>query len=134
MRVSVLFVCAALVFLPAAAVSAAPPEPLRVGSEIGFPPYADADSNGKAVGFSVDLFDAVARVMEIPVEYRVSDWSVAWNGLRTGELDALPLVARLKEREEALEYTSVHTIGYDSFFVRKGGPRIAAIEERAPNS
>ncbi len=114
-------------FLPDA--RAEPSRPIIVGSEIGFPPYADVDANGRPVGFSVDLFSAVARVMGIPAEYRVSDWDRAWNGLLTGELDALPIVARIREREGLLEFTSAHTVGYDSFFVRKGAPRLATLED-----
>ncbi len=105
-----------------------PPRALIVGSEIGFTPYAAVDSNGHAVGFSVELFSAVARVMDIPIQYRVSDWDDAWNGLLKGELDALPVVARFKEREGLVEYTSTHTIAYDCFFVRKGAPHLASID------
>ena len=108
--------------------SAESPHTLLVGSEIGFAPYADADSNGQATGFSVELFSAVARVMDIPIQYRVSDWNVAWNGLLTGNLAALPAVARLKERENLVEFTSTHTLGYDCFFERKGELHLSSIE------
>ena len=124
---------AGLALLAACVLAAASPPVLQVGSEIGFPPFADVDSSGKAIGFSVDLFSAVARIMDLPVDYRVSDWNDAWNGLLAGRLDALPVVARLKEREGQLEFTSTHTIGYDGFFVRTGGPRLATIEEARPH-
>lgn len=102
--------------------------PLQVGSEVGFPPYADVDEKGRARGFSIDLFSAVARVMGLPVTYRVSDWDGAWNGLLSGKLDALPIVARLKERDGLLDYTTTHTVGYDGFFVRKGSLPIRSID------
>jgi ABC-type amino acid transport substrate-binding protein len=63
-----------------------------------------------------------------PSNTGVSNWDQAWNGLLAGELDALPLAARIREREGAVEYTSVHTVGYDAFFVRGGSPHIDAIE------
>ncbi|MDA8122870.1 MAG: transporter substrate-binding domain-containing protein, partial [Deltaproteobacteria bacterium] len=34
--------------------------PIRVGSEVDFPPFAALDARGKATGFSVDLIRAVA--------------------------------------------------------------------------
>jgi diguanylate cyclase (GGDEF)-like protein/PAS domain S-box-containing protein len=122
----------ALLLMLVGFTAAAEPRPLTVGSEIGFPPYADVGVNGEAVGFSVDLFTAVAKVMDLPVEYRVSTWDLAWQGLLDGPLDALPVVARLPEREELLEYTSTHTIGYDSFFVRHGSPNIATFDQARP--
>jgi len=106
-----------------------PPRPIVVGSETGFPPYADVDSQCRAFGFSVDLFSAVARVMDLPIAYRVSDWDSAWNGLLKGDIDALPVVARLPAREGMVEFTQTHTIGFDCFFVRKGEAPLRSIED-----
>jgi ABC-type amino acid transport substrate-binding protein len=39
---------------------------LLVGSDIDFPPYADIDEEGRSRGFAVELFAAVAEVMDIP--------------------------------------------------------------------
>ena len=119
---------AVLCLLVAPGASSESPRPLLVGSETGFPPYADADASGRAVGFSVDLFAAVARVMDIPVKYRVSDWDQTWNGLLNGNVDALPLVAQIKEREGLVEFTKTHTSGFDAFFVRTGSPTLASID------
>lgn len=105
--------------------------PILVGSETDFPPYADVDEQGRPVGFSVELFAAVAKAMDIPVEYRGGPWGSLWQGLQQGTLDALPLVARLKEREGLVAFTSTHTVGYDCFFVRRGGARIDSIGQAA---
>ncbi len=107
---------------------------LRVGSEISFPPYVDIDAQGQSTGFAVELFTAVAEVMDIPVTFHPDKWDIVWQNLKTGKIDALPLVARTPEREGQVEFTRPHTIGYDSFFVRKGSPAIHSIEEaRAMN-
>jgi PAS domain S-box-containing protein len=109
-------------------------QPLRVGSEIGFPPYADIDVQGHSTGFAVELFTAVAEVMDIPVTFHPDKWDIVWQNLKMGKIDALPLVARIPEREGQVEFTWPHTIGYDSFFVRKGSPAVHSIEEaRAMN-
>ncbi|WAK03617.1 ATP-binding protein [Methylobacter sp. YRD-M1] len=101
---------------------------LHVGSEIGFPPYADIDAQGQSTGFSVELFAKVAEIMGIPVTFQPDNWDTVWQKLKTGKLDALPLVARLPEREGQVEFTETHTIGYDTFFVRKGHAPIKFIE------
>lgn len=106
---------------------AEPDRPLVVGAEIGFPPYAEIDAAGRPTGFAVELFAAVAKVMDITVTFRPGRWDTVWHGLKSGELDALPLAARLDEREDQVEFTRPHTIGYDSFFVRKGRSPVAAV-------
>lgn len=115
-------------------VSAEQPQPLRVGSEISFPPYVDIDAQNQSTGFAVELFTAVVAVMDIPVTFHPDQWDIVWQKLKTGKIDALPLVARTPEREGQVEFTQPHTIGYDSFFVRKGSPAVHSIEQaRAMN-
>ncbi|EIC28155.1 PAS domain S-box [Methylomicrobium album BG8] len=106
-----------------------PQQPLRVGSEIGFLPYVDIDDQGRATGFAVELFEAVASTMDIPIDFHPGRWDTVWQGLKTGKLDALPLVAHMPESEGQVEFTKPHTIGYDSFFVRKGRDPIKFIEQ-----
>jgi len=102
--------------------------PLVVGSERDFHPYAEVNDAGQADGFSVELFAAVAREMNIPVQFRPGDWNPLWLALQQGKLDALPLVARLPQRESLVEFTRPHTIGYDTFFVRKGSRHFDTLE------
>jgi len=104
-------------------------QPLRVGTEIGFPPYSDTDAQGQSTGFAVELFTKVAAVMNIPATFHPGEWDTVWRNLKKGKIDALPLVARTPERESQVEFTLPHTIGYDSFFVRKGSPDLYFIEE-----
>ncbi|MGZ4981525.1 MAG: transporter substrate-binding domain-containing protein, partial [Methylobacter sp.] len=109
-------------------VNAEPP-PLRVGSRIGFPPYTDVDAQGQSAGFAVELFTKVAAVMDTSVTFYPDEQDIIWRNLKEGKIDALPLVARTPEREKQAEFTRPHTIGYDSFFVRKGTPDLHFIEQ-----
>ncbi|MGZ5027732.1 MAG: PAS domain-containing protein, partial [Methylobacter sp.] len=109
-------------------------QPLNAGSETNFQPYVDVDAEGRATGFAVELLTAVANVMDIPLRFHPDTWNAVWQGLKTGKIDVLPLVAHLPEREGQVEFTRPHTIGYDSFFVRKGSPLVRSIEQaRAMN-
>jgi PAS domain S-box-containing protein len=108
--------------------------PLHIGSETGFLPYADIDAQGRSTGFAVELFAAAAAAMDLRVTFHPGEWDTVWQDLKAGKLDALPLVARLPEREGQVDFTRPHTIGYDSFFVRKGHPSIATIEQARPLS
>jgi PAS domain S-box-containing protein len=107
---------------------------LRVGSEISFPPYADIDNQGQPTGFAIELFILVASVMNIPAVFQPDRWDTVWHQLKTGKIDALPLVERLPEREGQVEFTEPHTIDYDTFFVRKGHESIRSIEQARPLS
>jgi PAS domain S-box-containing protein len=105
------------------------PATLRVGTEIGFQPYVDVDAQGRSTGFAVELFTSVAQASGLKAEYFPQPWSSAWTGLQRGEVDALPLVARLPMREGLVEFTKPHTIGYDTFFTRNGQAAINTIED-----
>jgi len=104
-------------------------EALRVGTEVDFPPYVDTDAAGRATGFSVELFEAVAHVTDLEARFRPDKWDTVWQQLKAGAIDALPLVARMPEREGQVEFTRPHTFGYDSFFVPAGRAAVASIEQ-----
>jgi ABC-type amino acid transport substrate-binding protein len=62
-------------------------QPLRVGSRIGFPPYVDIDAQGRSTGFAVELFTAVAKVMDIPVSFQPGRRDTTLQSLKAGEFD-----------------------------------------------
>jgi PAS domain S-box-containing protein len=101
---------------------------VRVGSELEFPPYAFVDESGQPAGFSVELIKAVANVMGLPIEISTGPWDTVWNALVAGQLDVLPIVAKLPERQPLVDFSIPHTETYDAFFVRKGDPPIQNIE------
>jgi PAS domain S-box-containing protein len=102
---------------------------IAVGAETAFLPYSGLDTEGRSTGFAVELLDAAARVMDIPTQFHHGPWNQVWQDLQSGALDALPLVARLPEREGLVEFTRPHTYGYDAFFVRADHTALEQVEE-----
>jgi len=51
-----------------------------------------------------------------------------WSALVAGQLDVLPIVAKLPERQPLVDFSIPHTETYDAFFVRKGNSPIQNIE------
>jgi signal transduction histidine kinase len=102
---------------------------IRVGSELEFPPYAFVDENGKPAGFSVDLIREVADTMGLSISITTGPWDTVWNSLVDGRLDVLPIVAKLPERTQLVDFSLPHTETYDAFFTRKGEPPIKNIRE-----
>lgn len=97
-----------------------PDRVLVVGSEIDYPPFAIVNDRGEADGFTVDLFKAVAQVMELKVRFRTGPWDEVRTALERGEIDALPLVSYSAEREKLFDFTLPHTVSYAAAFIRKG--------------
>jgi len=93
---------------------------LIVGSELDYFPFAMVNQNGDADGFSVELFKAVAQVMEMEIDFRVGPWDEVRYALEKGEIDALPLVSYSEEREKVFDFTTPHTVSYATIFMRKG--------------
>jgi PAS domain S-box-containing protein len=104
-------------------------QPLRVGSRTDFAPYADADAQSRPTGFAAELFAAVAAAAGIPVSFQPGHRDILWQKLTQGEIDVLPLVERMPEREDQVEFTEPYTIVYDSFFVRRGHEPIKSIAQ-----
>ncbi len=100
---------------------------VKVGSEIDFPPFADLDAQGQPTGFSVDLIKAVADAMGLKLNIATGPWDKMWSGLVSGQLDLLPIVAKLPERLPLIDFSLPHTETFDAFFVRTGSPAIKDI-------
>lgn len=113
---TVLFVCFAKAAWPATTT----PSPIRVGSELEFPPYATIDNEGQLTGFSIDLIKAVADVMGLPITISSNPWGTVWDELLAGKLDLLPIVAKLPERALLVDFSIPHTETFDAFFMRRG--------------
>jgi PAS domain S-box-containing protein len=101
---------------------------VRVGSEVEFIPYAFVDKEGQAAGFSVDLIRAVAQAMGLQIEITAGTWDSVWSQLVAGQLDVLPIVARLPGRARLVDFSLPHTETYDAFFVRPGSREFENLE------
>ncbi len=117
-----------VVCLTSGPCKAAGSEPeVRVGSELDFPPYAFVDKNGQPAGFSVELIKAVTNAMGLSIKISTGPWDTVWKALVAGQLDVLPIVAKLPERQRLVDFSLPHTETYDAFFVRDGDPLIQNI-------
>jgi PAS domain S-box-containing protein len=97
---------------------------IRVGVSRDFRPYAFADKNGRPVGYSIDLIQAVARAMGLRVQIKAGTWDQVWQGLAQGQIDVLAIVAKTPDRESQVDFSVPHTETFDAFFVRTGQPAI----------
>ena len=94
-----------------------------------YAPYTLVNSEGKPAGFSVELMQAVARVMGINLEVKVDTWDNARHALENGEIDFLPMMAYSAERDKLYDFSPPHTIAFDAFFTRKGASPIRSMAD-----
>ena len=120
----------AVITLCSSALAAEPP-PIRGGSEVDFRPYSFLDQSGQPTGFGVELLDAVAGKMGMPLHISAGPWDRLWSDLVAGKLDVLPVVASTPGREPLVDFSLPHTECFDAFFVRAGRPAIKDLASAA---
>ncbi|MCV7226703.1 bifunctional serine/threonine-protein kinase/transporter substrate-binding domain-containing protein [Mycolicibacterium komossense] len=78
-------------------------------------PYAPAefmDSDGAMVGFDIDLMDAIARVLNLPVEYRETAFESILPSVQAGAYDVgLSSFTDTKEREQTVDFVTYFQAG-----------------------
>lgn len=93
---------------------------IRIASEPDYPPYCFVDKDGKAAGFSIDLFLESAKVMGLGVDVEVGIWSQIKEELANGKIDALPLMGKTPDREVIYDFTFPYLTFHGAVFVREG--------------
>lgn len=106
-----------------------PDSTIIVGSEIDYPPFCILDENGEADGFAVELFKEAARYVNLDVRFVTGPWDSVKNLLRTGQIDALPLIGRTPEREEYFDFTFPYMTLHGSIVVRKENNNIFSLAD-----
>jgi PAS domain S-box-containing protein len=102
---------------------------ITIAAEPDYPPYSIIDNKGNATGFSIDLFLAAAKAVNINVEIHIGVWSQIKQDLAEGKIDALPLVGRTPEREELYDFTMPYLRLHGGIFVKKKNSKINQIDD-----
>ncbi|MCX5826517.1 MAG: transporter substrate-binding domain-containing protein [Deltaproteobacteria bacterium] len=92
-------------------------------------PYTYVNDKGIPNGFSVDIANAVTKVMDLKLEITVATWEHATKALADGTIDLLPMMAFSLERDKIFDFSVPHTIAYDAVFSRSGAQRINSLKD-----
>lgn len=101
------------------APTAAAPLPLVVGSEQEFPPFSTGTTSANAGGFTVELWDAVARERGLPYTLRVGPFSQILQEFKDGKIDVLINLAQSGPRRQFADFTVPHVTVNGAIFVRR---------------
>lgn len=98
---------------------------LKIGVEVGIPPYSYIDDNGMLKGFNVDLIRAVAIELGIDIELYGQTWADLNRNLMHQALDAF-----VSSRIESTEHLSSRSFieSKDTIFVRADNKYITDLE------
>ena len=103
-------------------------EVIVVGDDLDYPPYAFINEEGDPDGFSIELIKAIGNVMELDVEVKLGTWSEVRSQLESGKIDAIAGMFYSKERLDAYDFTTKHTVSVGYIFGRTV-KQISSIED-----
>jgi two-component system cell cycle sensor histidine kinase/response regulator CckA len=103
-------------------------QPLIAGVTTDSFPYGYVDNDGKWTGFSADLLDAVARVMDLRLTRVAAESKTQQQRFRDGEFDLMQALSQTPERETYAEFSVPYLTLQGALFVRKSSTPIRTLE------
>ena len=105
-----------------------------MGSEEDYPPFAVGRTVETAGGFTVELWQAVAKKSGLGYELRVAPFHQILEEFKAGKIDVLINLAQSQERRQFAEFTVPHVTVNGAIFVRKADSGIRSEADLAGKS
>jgi PAS domain S-box-containing protein len=96
--------------------------PMRIGFEAEANPLSFVGPDGRPVGYSVDLVDAIAREMGFSIVATQAPWEKIFAQFKAGEIDVLPSLVYTTERDAFIDYSVPHLQLKGTAFLRRDLP------------
>jgi len=96
-----------------------------------YQPYSFLNNKGEADGFSVEIARAVAKAIDLEIEFRADRWDESMKELEAGRIDLIPMMAYSPERDLLFDFSVPYTVAYDAIFFKKGITGIRSLKDLA---
>lgn len=106
------------------------PRTLVFAGDGNYPPFHFLGPDGRASGFDVELFAAVADDLGAAVEYRLGDWAKALDDLAAGRADVVPMFIS-EARRHRFAFSRPFMTRYHLVFGRSDGAFVQGLEALA---
>jgi polar amino acid transport system substrate-binding protein len=95
-------------------------EPLRVGSDIPYPPFEEGKA-GNYTGFDVELMEAIGENIGRPVEFQDTSFDTIFLDLAQGKFDVVASASTITdEREKTVDFSNPYYISEQAILVKEG--------------
>jgi lysine-arginine-ornithine-binding protein len=95
---------------------------IRIAVEGTYPPYNQLDSDGKVVGFDIDIANALCTEIKAKCSFVVQDWDGMIPALIARKFDAIiSSMSITEERKQRVAFTGKYYNNPSRWIVRKGG-------------
>ncbi len=91
-----------------------------VGGDHDYPPFEFLDENGHPSGFATELTRAIARELDLDIEFRLGPWSETIKRLENGEIDVVQGMFYTHQRDLKFDFTQPYAANHYVSVVRKG--------------
>lgn len=100
-----------------------------VGGSYDYPPYSYLDDSGKPTGFSVELSEAIAKVLHKKIEFKMTAWSEVRSNLENKQIDYIHDIVYSEERSKIYSFSKPYHISPYTVFTKSSSPTINSIND-----
>jgi len=106
-------------------------KPIRVGVEMDSAPLSFADAEGRRTGFTVELWNELARVGGLEIEIVPNFWTNHLRDFHAGEIDVLANVIKTAERLPVMDFSIGHASVHGVIYQRRDQPPLGLTKDFA---